>query len=617
MGGILPTGHQLAGAGGTVLVCLLFLLLGGLVARRAAPEIRLLAGWGLASLVLTAWGALTGPVSGIDLRIALAGLVAAAIAGLFLGGGRNWSGLGRTLALGLPFLAVLLPMAPSQFDTWINLLPKAAYLADYHRFPAQGLPESWSFIPVAPYTTQFIAWIASLAAGAFAETAMGMFNAVLLLAAGLLIGRVLSASGDDATPPWWSIALGLLIAAPLNPGFSPRVFLAPYGETGLAVTCLASAWLAARAVLAARERGVAAPDLSSLAWVLVAMVNIKQSGIGLVLAAGIAWLIALLLARPAQTRRAVSHWLATMLPAIALYLLWRWYVYSHMPGGELEPRRFADWNWPILPGILAAIAWAIFTRPFIYLLTLALIGLGIRHWRQAGREQVPTFWVIAGLICLGQVGFLVFTYIAHFPPDWALRAHSFFRYFSQTSLALMLGLALAFRPFVARYLMTSWRSHLAGSLILIILLGPLLAWPVLRVDRQIPQPQLAELGSLAAAAIRENDRVAILTPGATDDAAASFLRGMVMFMPPRVRPAGFLAESTATDSALANARQDGATLAIISCAPAGLAGIAPREGGVLRWKDGGWAVEARIAWPPELRRRAFAGLIPPATLCME
>ena len=71
----------------------------------------------------------------------------------------------------------MLSVWPSQIDTWLNLLPNAAYLFDHDRLPTAPLPPSYSFLPVAPYNTQFADYLASLASGGFADGAMGLFNA--------------------------------------------------------------------------------------------------------------------------------------------------------------------------------------------------------------------------------------------------------------------------------------------------------------------------------------------------------------------------------------------------------------------------------------------------------
>ncbi len=188
-------------AGFAVSLLLFFALGSAVTPRRTLPEIQLATGWGLVCVVLTLWGVLT-PWS---LQLPAAALGLAALAWLARPGWRVRTGLwvmrtaalgtasGRILLLTLPLWLVMLSVRPSQIDTWLNLLPNAAYLFDHGVLPTVHGPPSYSFLPVAPYNSQFTAYIASLASGAFADGAMGLFNIALLCASGLLLARVVAA----------------------------------------------------------------------------------------------------------------------------------------------------------------------------------------------------------------------------------------------------------------------------------------------------------------------------------------------------------------------------------------------------------------------------------------
>ena len=440
----LPSWHDIRGVAGFAVSLLLFFVLGSVVTpRRTLPEIQLATGWGLVCVLLTVWGVLT-PWS---LQLPAAALGLAAIAWLARPGWRVRTGLWvmrsaalgtasvRVLLLTLPLWLVMLSVRPSQIDTWLNLLPNAAYLFDHAVLPTALRPPSYSFLPVAPYNSQFAGYIASLASGNFADSAMSFLNIALLCAAGLLFARVVAAKNTarmppartqaevakhrerattapdhepttvatdhdravvatnqlramaatnqlaatvatdhkrttvathqlpttvatgrpnaavtsdrgraaavtDRTPPWWACAVGLLLGVPLNPGFVPRDFFAPYGEASLAVTTLFAVWLAT-GLLGDLARGIAWPrSIVPLALVLVALVNIKQSGIGLLLPLGVSMLV-LAWADPRIPRRqGLIACLAALLPALALYLLVaRRFAIGSFPAGELEPLR--------------------------------------------------------------------------------------------------------------------------------------------------------------------------------------------------------------------------------------------------------------------------------------
>jgi hypothetical protein len=123
------------------------------------------------------------------------------------------------LIITLPLWLILLPFRPSQYDTWMNLLPNAAYLFNYDMLPTAVRSESWSFLPVAPYNTQFAAYLASVFSGAFAESAMSWFNVGLLLSASLLLAREIA--GPAPSLRWWACASAALLVMPLNPGSAP------------------------------------------------------------------------------------------------------------------------------------------------------------------------------------------------------------------------------------------------------------------------------------------------------------------------------------------------------------------------------------------------------------
>src|SRR6185312_8054306 len=158
---------------GLAATLVLFLALGSAATPRGTlPEIRLAAGWGFACLVFTAWGVLTP----WPLRIPAGGLAIVAMIWLARPGCRerigSWAPLGRMLLLTLPLWLLMLSAWPSQIDTWLNLLPNAAYLFDHDVLPTAQGPPSYSFLPLAPYNTQFANYLASVGSGGFAAGTM-------------------------------------------------------------------------------------------------------------------------------------------------------------------------------------------------------------------------------------------------------------------------------------------------------------------------------------------------------------------------------------------------------------------------------------------------------------
>ncbi len=417
---------------------LLLLAGAGLSGKRHLPEVQIAMGWGGLCLLLTFW-AVAVPAS---LTIPAAAFVAAALAVLAMPARRPgpaaWRALARMLALSLPLWLVMAPIRPSQPDTWLNLLPNAFYLVDHGFLPGPTRPDSHSFLPLAPYDTQFLSYLGGLVLPDYPAGGMSLMNLLLLLVGGLLLARMLdsrsgrifrgeaaSSSPENAPAPernadalgWTAAAGGLLLATLFNPGFVPRFNLAAYGETGLAVTALIAAWLVVRgqSQLAAGARAL------NLAWplglVLAAMINTKQSGIGLVAALAAAALAAGWAER-AVPRAPLLRWLAAALLApLALYSIWRVFGFATFPTAELQPLPFLQWQWGNIPQILVSVLAAMFRQPIYFaLVALALAALPLLLRRDGWTWATRWLALYAGLF-VAYNGFLLLTYIGHFPGE--------------------------------------------------------------------------------------------------------------------------------------------------------------------------------------------------------
>ncbi|MDE2517712.1 MAG: hypothetical protein KGL12_16925 [Rhodospirillales bacterium] len=619
----LPSLEALRAAAALGGVLALLIGLGALLPRRAMVETQLLAGWGLACLVLTFWGV----TSGLSLRIPLAGLAAAGAAGLVLPGPRARIGGGRAVwragMLALPMLAVMLAARPSQIDTWLNLLPNAAYLFFHDQLPTAARPPAYSFLPVAPYNTQFIAYATSALAGHFADRAMGLFNLVLQVAAGTALARVLAGPGRRVA--WWQAACGLALAVPLNPGFVPRVFLAPYGEPGLAAALL-FAVLEGEALLGAAAEGAAlGGHAARLGLILAALLNIKQSGIGLMLPAGGAVVaLALIMPLPRDGRqsraRLLGASLAALIPALALYGVWRVFADRSFVAGELKLLPFARWHFEMIPQILASEGREIVEKATLFLCLLGMLIATIPWQRRVPWGREARVLLIAALVTAGFNAFLLLAYVAHFDTTMAERAHSYFRYSSQLSLLMMLGLTLALRPravqWCARLSARTCHMLTRGAVALILLL-PIAGAPLLRFDRDTPQHELWALGEAAARRLPAQAHLALLVPGDVYDGVGSFLRGVMLFAGHPARPHLLVHTADRADPALlARLAHRGFHHALVSCVPDGLVpGLHGGGAALLRFYGHAWHVEARWEYPPGLAQRHFAGLLAKPPLC--
>ena len=612
-----PDTYALGGASALLLVLALCVGLGALLPRRASLEVQLLAGWGLACLVLTLWGVATGA----SLRWPLGALGAAGLAGLVLPGPRARIAGGRAVwrvgVLSLPVFAVMLAARPSQIDTWLNLLPNAAYLFFHNQFPTAARAPSYSFLPVAPYNTQFIAYATSVLAGQFADRAMGLFNLILQCTAGVALARVLAGRGGRVA--WWQAACGMALAVPLNPGFVPRVFLAPYGEAPLAVALLFAVLQGTELLAALAEGGFLAGLVARLGLILVAVLNTKQSGIGLVLPVG-ATLGLLVLIHPGVPRwRGVLAVVAAMLPALVLYGVWGHFAAHAFVAGALQVMPVSQWNFALIPEILAAAGHEVIEKATFYLCLLGMIAAGIVCQRRAPFGAEARMLLLGTGITLGFNAFLIVAYITAFDPWMARQAHSYFRYSTQLSMMVMLGLTLALRPLAGQWAMLLGavaRGRLQQAAVGLILILPLAGAPMLRFDRETPQRELWALGHAAALLVPDGAHLAVVVPGDGSDGVGSFLRGVMLFTPP-ARPHLVLRTETKADPAmLAALHAAGFQRALVSCMPADLVpGVPGGVAALLRYYDKAWHVQARWEYPPGLAHQHFAGLLARAPLC--
>jgi hypothetical protein len=357
-----------------------------------------------------------------------------------------------------------------------------------------------------------------------------------------------------------------------------------------------------------------------LALVFAALVEIKQSALGLLLPFAATLLLLGLWAPNVARLRWAGLVAISAAPALALYAAYRWYVLTHFAVGELKMLPFAAWHLDLLPQILAGIAFAIYEKATYFIaIGAALVGCVLEARRRPWQRAAVVLALGAGLFA-GFNAFLLFTYVAHFPTIWAVHAHSYFRYMSQLSLAVMLGLVLWLGPAVAawwRRRKPGWRRGLALAPVAVVLIGPLAGAGLLRFDLDAPQPFLWVIGHRAAALLHDGDRVAIVAQGDGDDAVGSMLRGVMLFTAPRRSGLDFRTELSATPAALEDARRAGFDHALVTCARDGLATLPPGDAGLLAYRDGAWSVEAAWPVPASLAHERFSAMLPRRAFCLE
>jgi hypothetical protein len=601
------------------MVAVLLMLAGTVfVGRHMPPEVQVGAGWGVLCLLLTIWGVLVP----LTLAIPAAGFVLMALCVPALPGRRPsreaWRTLGRVMLVTLPFWLVMAPIQPSQPDTWLNLLPNAFYLVDWGRLPTAGLPPSTSYLPAAPYNTQFLSYLGSLVWADYPAGGMSLVNALLLLAIGLLVARALAMPplAVDAVPGWGMIAGGILLVTLLNPGFVPRFHLSAYGETALGAAAALSAWLlvSAQGEIAAGRRLPGA--LPAVGLILVAMVNAKQSGLGLVAASAGAAAVTNWVENGGQRRAMLQLLGLATLPSLALFALWRYHV-SVAGVDELKPLPLAQWNWPKLPEILTSAGHAVVGKAIYFGCAAAtLMAWPVLLRRQGWTPATRLLTYHAALLALYN-GFLLLSYIGLFSSEMSAQAHSFFRYNTHLALVMVLALALAVRDLGVGGWLLGRRAQAAGCLALAAaVVAPLGYAYRLRFDLDMPQPLVRTLAANLKQYLVDGDRLALLLPG-DNDSVAKMIAGVLADTPPRRRGLDLLRRNTADPATLDEAARLGYRLALISCVPKGWEDLPPEQAVLLRHQADGWYLLAAWPYPAHAAERRWQDILAWGPLCRQ
>lgn len=577
-----------------VLFAMTVLILAGkaMLRDRHGVAVQFIAGWGAYAALMTLWGMVTAA----SLRLPAAAFLLVALAGLVTalrgsGGKADLAEAGRMVLAAAPLLWVMADILPSQSDNLAVMLPNTAYIFDWGHFPTQDGPPVYTDVPVAPYNFHLLSLLGSLAGNVYAPNSPSLVTVFLHLAAGLLFATALA---EAKRPGLGLTAFGLALATLLNPGFVPRVSLAGYGEAPLAIALLFSVWLALSVMddLAQRRR----PDLLPLILAQITLILIKQQGIGLFAAHLAAVVLVAALDSRIGWRRAAATLGGAALPAIALYLGWRLYVGSAFPAGELRAMPLSQWQWHLLPEILRDVGRVILRHaPYFVFLGLAAFLLARRPgWLGVRSRRALGVTLVAALL---YNGFLMLTFVGHFKGE-----HSFFRYNTHQSMMLVLALALAARDLWTRFGVSETTARRGGLAALAVMLAaPLAAAPLLRFDRDMPQPLLHTLATRIGAEIKPTDRLALLLPGDNNsvrDALSSLLR----FAPERRPLLDIRAWYSSDQAALDEAALAGYRVAALSCTDGNTLGLPAKAAALLVRGENGWTTANVWPYPPPPKR---------------
>lgn len=365
----------------------------------------------------------------------------------------------RMLVLTIPFLLLVSAMRASQWDEFSDWMIIPRYMLESDAFPSKHNPYPNAVFTGYPYSWHFVTYLASRIAGGLLENAGALANVLLLLMFGLVVIQLIARGAERPElmerSGWFVAALGAAAMLLTNPTFSQKIVLTSYAETASAVATGAGVvlgWLICEA-LVDDDRRVARRYAWQMGAVLALLINLKQATMVLVVLIVLATFFTAIRDRRVPLFTFVKLLPQIILPAVILYLVWRYHVLSELVAREIVVRPFDDWYIDLIPHILMKMGVALAKKGYYLSLLIIAVGFGLRgFFRAAG--PVDRFAAICAMVILGYNTFLLFAYVTTFGKFDAMRVASFWRY--NMHLGPML---IAFSAYGAAIV---WRRHLAA-----------------------------------------------------------------------------------------------------------------------------------------------------------
>jgi hypothetical protein len=471
-------------------------------ARRA--ETALVAGWGVAGAATAVVGTLL--MSGLGwvmLALAVAGL--AGLVRVVIGSTAMRSAmLARVILLALPLAICIEGMDITGWDDFSHWLPNLTYLSLHGHFPTLVQP-STSVHAAYPYALALPGYAYFLLFNRVPADAALVWNFLLMLAAGAAVATVLLARLQVNLPEhplqsWAAAAIGLLIAGLAAPSFVAKIVFSNMADAPTASVLAVMGLLLFDWVIAARKRD--ARGRTDAVWALafagVALIDLRQANAPL-----FAWLIfGCLLAgvtRPRwlDVRGLASLALIAVVP-FAVWYLWNNYATTQIPGGQFYILPLRGWRWAEFPITLHSMLRVMLSKFGLFSVILLITIRAALSFRRTDELDAPSRAVLitAAVVCVANVAFLAFTYLAaDFNKDEAAAAVSFWRYATQTGPIAVLGFAAG--------LPLNWMRRIpakpaAVALIVLALILPVATVKFYRFDLASSVPMLRSAGQAIA-----------------------------------------------------------------------------------------------------------------------
>jgi len=365
----------------------------------------------------------------------------------------------RMLVLTIPLLILVSAMRASLWDEFSDWMIIPRYMLETDAFPSKDNSYPNAVYTGYPYSWHFVTYLASRIAGGLLENAGALANVFLLLMFGLVVIQLISRGAERPElmerSGWFAASLGAAAMLLTNPTLSQKIVLTSYAETASAVATGAGVvlgWLICEA-LVDNERRAARRYAWQMGAVLALLINLKQATMVLVVLVVLATLFMAIRDRRVPVVAFVKLLPQIAVPAVSLYLVWRFHVSSELVDREIAIRPFDDWYIDLIPHIVMKMGIVLAKKGYYFALLIIAVGFGLRgFFRAAG--PVDRFAAICAMVILGYNTFLLFAYVAAFGKFDAMRVASYWRY------NMHLGpTVIAFAAYGAAIV---WHRHLAA-----------------------------------------------------------------------------------------------------------------------------------------------------------
>ena len=398
------------------------------------------------------------------------------------------SGWFKLVVLGTPLLVLAAAMQGSQWDEFSDWLAIPRYLLSSDFLPSSENTYASANAIAYPFGWHYITYLVSRLGGRFFESVGPLVNILLLLTFAWALLNILKAQFAAKTSvynySWWMIAVAGLAVTLINPTFVQKVVLTSYADTSTSVVsgfCLILFWHLLGCLSNGNRKEAKSYSLQ-LSLALILLVSLKQANFALFGIFIISFLICVLRDNSINFKIAVRYLGVIVLPALIIYLSWRFHILSNLSRGELTFLPLEKWHLIHIPAILAQMIITLAKKGYYLGLVIITVGLAVKSFYRC-QNSFDRLILMSGLLIVGYNAFLFLIYLSSFSEFDALRVASYWRYNMHLGAIIILSSSFILVNFITRN-NTSFRffSKLAWLPIILVLIAPFVLAKKLRFD---------------------------------------------------------------------------------------------------------------------------------------